>query len=72
MGALEKVFISLLGTAFFSLLFALLAWINVFSNTEGQWKLVLNIVIIGAMLVAAVSSVLIAKITLKQKCDENP
>lgn len=72
MGTLEKVFISLLGTVFFGLLFALLAWINVFSNTDSQWKLLLNIVILGVMLVGAISSVIVAKITLKQKSDENP
>lgn len=72
MGTLEKVFISLLGTAFFGLLFALLAWINVFSNIESQWKLTLNIVIIGVMLVSAIGSVLVAKVTLNQKSKDNP
>jgi uncharacterized membrane protein len=63
MGSLEKIFISLLGTAFFGLLFALLAWINVFSGAQGQWKLIVNVVILGVMLVAAIGAITVIKIT---------
>lgn len=71
MGNLEKVFISLLGTAYFGLMFALLAWLNVFSTIEGQWKLVLNVVILGAMLVAAVGAVIVVRLSAERKSGDN-